>query len=133
MKNKHLSLEDRHKIENGLNDRLSFKEIGKLIDKDCTSISREVRNHYIVKNTGCFGKGFNNCSKVRTCVLRGKQCKLNNCVDFVEEKCSLLDKPPYVCNGCKKKISVLCQNIFMTVYMLIVNTKIIFQKRDQAL
>ena len=76
MKNKHLSLEDRHKIENGLNDRLSFKEIGKLIDKDCTSISREVRNHYIVKNTGCFGKGFNNCSKVRTCVLRGKQCNL---------------------------------------------------------
>ena len=65
MKNKHLSLEDRHKIENGLNDRLSFKEIGKLIDKDCTSISREVRNHYIVKNTGCFGKGFNNCSKVK--------------------------------------------------------------------
>lgn len=117
MKNKHLSLEDRHKIENGLNDRLSFKEIGKLIDKDCTSISREVRNHYIVKNTGCFGKGFNNCSKVRTCVLRGKQCKLNNCVDFVEEKCSLLDKPPYVCNGCKKRnICTLSKHFYDSIY-----------------
>ena len=103
MKNKHLSLEDRHKIENGLNDGLSFKKIGKLIDKDCTSISREIRNHYIVKNTGCIGRSFNNCSKVKTCVLRGKQCKLNKCIDFVEEKCPLLDKPPYVCNGCNKK------------------------------
>lgn len=117
MKNKHLSLEDRHKIENGLNDRLSFKEIGKLIDKDCTSISREVRNHYIVKNTGCFGKGFNNCSKARTCVFKGKQCKLNNCIDFTEEKCSLLDKPPYVCNGCKKRnICTLSKQFYDSIY-----------------
>lgn len=117
MKNKHLSLEDRHKIENGLNDRLSFKEIGKLIDKDCTSISREVRNHYIVKNTGCFGKGFNNCSKARTCVFKGKQCKLNNCIEFTEEKCSLLDKPPYVCNGCKKRnICTLSKHLYDSIY-----------------
>lgn len=117
MKNKHLSLEDRHKIEIGLNNGLSFKEIGKLIDKNCTSISREIRNHYIVKNTGCIGKTFNNCSKVRTCPLRGKQCKLNSCIDFVEEKCPLLDKPPYVCNGCKKRNRcALSKHIYDSIY-----------------
>ena len=27
----------------------------------------------------------------------------SNCIHFKEEKCPLLDKPPYVCNGCKKR------------------------------
>ena len=61
MKNKHLSLEDRFQIENGLNNRLSFKKIASLVNKDCTTISREVRNHYLTKNTGGIGRQFNNC------------------------------------------------------------------------
>lgn len=45
MKNKHLSLEDRHKIEIGLNNDSSFKEIGKSIDKDCTINCKKPRLH----------------------------------------------------------------------------------------
>ena len=48
-KNKHLSLDDRLIIERELSLGKSFKYIGKLINKDCTTISKEVRNHYKIK------------------------------------------------------------------------------------
>lgn len=102
---KHLSLEERFEIENGLNQNLSFKEIGSNINKNCTTISREIRNHYITKNTGGVGRKFNNCIYRATCPNRGKNCKLHSCTEFKEEKCNLLEKFPYVCNGCKNKAS----------------------------
>lgn len=103
MKNKHLSLEDRFKIEKGLMEKNSFKEIGDTIEKNKSTISREIKNHYIVKNTGSVGRRFNNCIHRKTCPNRGKNCNISNCLEFQEEKCPLLDKPPYVCNGCKMK------------------------------
>ena len=45
MKNKHLSFDDRLEIENGLKNRKTFKEIGNIVGKDCTTISKEIRNH----------------------------------------------------------------------------------------
>lgn len=117
MTNKHLSLDDRFKIEKYLNERKSFKEIGKLLDKNCTTISREIRRHYVVKNMGCVGRRFNNCLDRRTCPNRGRSCKLNKCPSFTEEKCSLLNKPPYVCNGCKKKTQcTLTKHLYDSVY-----------------
>lgn len=103
MKNKHLSLENRLDIENGLNRGMSFKQIGNIVSKDCTTISREVRNHYQTRNVGASGRGFNNCLLRRTCPNRGRKCNIANCTEFIKEKCSLLEKPPYVCNGCKKR------------------------------
>ena len=100
---KHLSLSERFDIENGLSTRKSFKEIARSLGKDCTTISREIRNHYVVKNTGGIGRQFNNCIYRSTCPNRGKNCNLNNCTEFKEQKCNLLNKPPYVCNGCKLK------------------------------
>ena len=100
---KHLSLSERFDIENGLSTRKSFKEISRSLGKDCTTISREIRNHYVVKNTGGIGRQFNNCIYRSTCPNRGKNCNLNNCTEFKEQKCNLLNKPPYVCNGCKLK------------------------------
>ena len=101
--NKHLSFDDRLTIEKNLSLSKSFKYIGKLLDKDCTTISKEIRNHYKIMNTGSVGRRFNNCLYRRTCPNRGKNCNISNCINFQEEKCSLLDKPPYVCNGCKNK------------------------------
>ncbi len=100
---KNLSLDERYAIENSLSERLSFKEIARNINKNCTTISREIRNHYIVKNTGGIGRQFNNCIYRTTCPNRGKNCNIKNCSEFIEEKCNLLNKPPYVCNGCKNK------------------------------
>ena len=101
--NKHLSFDDRLSIEKYLTLSKSFKYIGNVLDKDCTTISKEVRNHLKVVNSGSVGRRFNNCLFRRTCPNRGKSCNISNCINFKEEKCSLLNKPPYVCNGCKKK------------------------------
>ena len=72
MSHKHLSLEERFEIENGLNQRLSFKKIAININKNCTTIAREVKNHYITKNTGGIGRHFNNCIYRTSCPNRGK-------------------------------------------------------------
>ena len=99
----HLTKDDRYTIETNLNNNISLKQIGIKINKHCSSISREIKNHYITKNTGSIGRSFNNCLYRKTCPNRGKNCNLKNCVEFVEEKCTLINKPPYVCNGCKKR------------------------------
>ena len=44
-KNKHLQLEDRREIEECLCKRMTFKAIGKLIEKDPTTVSYEVKHH----------------------------------------------------------------------------------------
>lgn len=114
---KHLSLDDRINIEKSLNEGLSFKEIGRRLDKNCTTISREIKNHYTVKNTGAVGRKFNNCIYRCTCPNRGKNCNIQNCSEFKEEKCSLLNKPPYVCNGCKKRIHcTLTKHFYDSIY-----------------
>ena len=115
--NKHLSFDDRLTIEKNLSLSKTFKYIGKIIDKDCTTISKEIRNHYKVLNVGCVGKRFNNCVHRRTCHNRGKNCVISNCVNFQEEKCPQLDKPPYVCNGCKsRKDCTLTKHVYDAEY-----------------
>ena len=99
----HLTKDDRFTIEQSLNNNISLKQIGKDLDKHCSSISREIKNHYIIKNTGALGRPFNNCFFRKSCPNRGKNCNIKNCPSFLEEKCSLLNKSPYVCNGCKMK------------------------------
>ena len=117
MKNKHMKIHDRITIENGLKDSLSFKEIARKIDKDCTTVSKEIRNHIEVKRVAGYGRVFNNCANRHECkkvnavcqlclVPNTKKCRFckegcyNSCHDFIEETCPKLSKPPYVCNGC---------------------------------
>lgn len=112
-KQKHLTLEDRFAISNLLNKRTSFKAIGLEIGKDCTTISKEVRNHRIFQKTGAVGKAYNACRNRFHCEVRlfCDGCKKNRrccscklcsfiCSDFVKEDCLKLNKAPYVCNGC---------------------------------
>lgn len=114
---KHLSLDERFEIENSLCKGMSFKEIARNIGKNCTTISREIRNHYIVKNTGSVGRKFNNCIYRRTCENRGRNCNLTNCTEFKKENCNQLNKPPYVCNGCKNKTQcTLTKHFYNAVY-----------------
>lgn len=115
--NKHLSLDDRLIIERELKLSKSFKSIGRLLNKDCTTISKEIKNHYTVKNSGAYGKVFNNCIYRKECNLislcyeciqsKNKLCKncihcKNACPKYLEEKCTKLNNYPYVCNGCEK-------------------------------
>lgn len=113
---KHLTLEDRNYIEQALNQNMTFKEIAKFLSKDPTTISKEIKKHRIRKESTSFNSNFNQCINKYTCKKRNvcslickKKC--SNCVscnkfceDFKEELCISLQRAPFVCNGCSKKI-----------------------------
>jgi IS30 family transposase len=114
--NKHFTLSERIEIERYLNESYSFKAIGRKLNRDCTTISKDIKKHIYLKKTGAYGKPFNNCLKKFDCkhsyLCDSPTCKNNYCrfcskcssicKDFIEEKCIRLLKPPYVCNGCKE-------------------------------
>ena len=73
-KHKHLTLSDRNDIQLGLERGETFKAIGQLILKDPTTISKEVK--------------------------RNRQVRESTCHNL---PCPLLDKAPFICNGCPKR------------------------------
>jgi len=73
-KHKHLTLSDRNDIQLGLERGETFKAIGQSILKDPTTISKEVK--------------------------RNRQVRESTCHNL---PCPLLDKAPFVCNGCPKR------------------------------
>ena len=116
-KNIHLSLSDRIIIEAGLRERRSFSAIAAELGKDPTTISKEVRAHIKLNQAG----GYNPCMIRKDCKHYGDlchpckftygkpchSCYLTKCFDvcqnFQPAQCSKLDKPPYVCNGCRQR------------------------------
>ena len=118
---KHLTLNDRIYIENELAKGTSFKDIAAFLCKDPTTISKEVRAHRISdwyhKGTFYNSKNFcihryhckktNACGKILLCGIKCTSCPTCNqtCKDFEKERCKRLDKAPYVCNRCPKKIN----------------------------
>lgn len=117
MKNKHLSYDERLNIEKGLKENKSFKEIAKIVNKNCTTISREIRNHYVVENIGTYGRSFNNCLQRKNCPNRGKNCNIQTCPNYIKEECKLLQKAPYVCNNCKLRQScTLTKHLYKADY-----------------
>ena len=73
-KYKHLTLSDRNDIQLGLERGETFKAIGQSILKDPTTVSKEVK--------------------------RNRQVRESTCDNL---PCPLLDKAPFVCNGCPKR------------------------------
>lgn len=73
-KHKHLTLSDRNDIQLGLERGETFKTIGQSILKDPTTVSKEVK--------------------------RNRQVRESTCHNL---PCPLLDKAPFICNGCPKR------------------------------
>ena len=116
MKNKHMTESNRHYIAIALTEGKSLSQIAANLDKSPSTISREIKRHFTVRRTGGSGSPFNECAKRYNCQIKSlcKGCssgkcrgckKLCNtiCREFSAEKCSLLSKPPYVCNGCSRR------------------------------
>ena len=119
-KYKHLTIDERHDIEQCLNKQKSFKEIGRMLNRDPTTISKEVVGHIKVRNVGGKSYPFNACKKRNICKKVQSICKpchhlytrdlfcarcgeCNSiCSSYEEERCPKLGLPPYVCNGCKR-------------------------------
>lgn len=102
-------------IEHGLNEGLSFKAIGAKIEKDCTTVSKEIKGHRLFEKTGAMGRAFNDCfhrfscSQYKVCPSCRKSSRMKcsacgtctlHCPLYSKESCQKLSKPPYVCNGC---------------------------------
>ena len=128
IKQKHMNLDARTTIELELGNANSFKGIGLLLGKDCTTISKEVRAHRVFEKTGAYGKAFNDCqhaflhncdfrhicdrctSPKRPCWSCGKCTE--NCISYIKYSCPKLSKPPYVCNGCKERSKCCLEKAF---------------------
>ena len=111
---KHLTLNDRIYIENELSKGATFKDIAAFLCKDPTTISKEVRSRRLSdwyhKGTFYNAKNFcvhryhckktNACGKIILCGVKCTSCPTCNqtCKDFEKERCSRLDRAPYVCN-----------------------------------
>lgn len=113
---KHFTLSERISIERLLKESFSFKAIARELNRDCTSISKEVKSHIVFRRSGSYGRAFNNCLYRFSCtesflcdypLCHNRYCRFcsrcsNICRNFKQEECTLLTKPPYVCNGCSK-------------------------------
>lgn len=126
---KHLVLSDRIKIEIGLKESLSFKAIAKDLNKDCTTISKEIRSHFFIRKTGARRNPFNDCLVRINCGVRHlcnpctKQGHGNRpcgfclkcsslCQFYIKETCNRLKNPPYVCNGCENLTKCTLEKAF---------------------
>jgi IS30 family transposase len=112
---KHLTIEEREYIEQALNQNITFKEMGKYLGKDPTTIAKEVKKHRIRKHGQSVHAGFNHCSLRFSCHKKqicGRNCKRECrhcfncnkvCSDFDEGLCKRLVNAPFTCNGCENK------------------------------
>lgn len=114
---RHLTFEERVTIEQELLRNTSFKDIALLLDKDATTISKEIRKHRIEKPGQSIHVSYNQCAKKYACQRKNvcntgctrdcKKCPQCNkvCPDFVEDVCFKISRAPYVCNACGQKYS----------------------------
>jgi IS30 family transposase len=113
---KHMTLSCRIEIEKRLKESMPLKEIAKILCKDPTTISKEIKLHRqfrektsIDPNTCKYKRA---CKVTNLCRNRGKcyrkcsACRMYKCnricPDFAPDVCATLIRAPYVCNGCAK-------------------------------
>ena len=58
---KFLNYEDRLEIQNGLNEHLTFTQIGEKLSRDRTSITKEIRSYSVEQDTGYGNYPHNAC------------------------------------------------------------------------
>lgn len=97
-----MTLEDRQILEVGLDEGDTFTNIGKRISKHPTALSKEVIKNSTIIRPSTFNKSGNTCIHRQTCDKATSTC-MKLCSDYQKETCERLLKPPYVCNGCKKR------------------------------
>ena len=117
-----MTKEMRERIEKGIRENESLKQIAKAIDKDPTTISKEVLKHrseFVPVSQVNIPTPCTKCQKYLNCHLskvcsnecpNNKQCRScgrvdvpNRCSEYVKATCKRLERFPYVCNGCKRK------------------------------
>lgn len=127
---KHIDLSGRIRIEQGLNNGESFRTIARNLNKDPSTISKEVRRHSVIKerkpdafapipcaNNYDASKPKANVCKIlhgcgdNECTHKCVNCRKARCSEicnhYKPRQCEKLAKPPYACNGCPKKTNCM--------------------------
>ena len=68
MKNLHLTLDDRKMIQEGLEKELSRTEIAKSINKDISTVAKEIKNRRKLKPRNPFNNPIT-CTKFKDCKI----------------------------------------------------------------
>lgn len=109
---KHLTLLNREDIEKLLKAGFKFYQIAENIQKDPTTISKEIRKYRTEHTPSNFNNKSNFCKHKDKCNLKNicnsnchsecRRCgKCNSvCSKYELDVCEKLLKPPYVCNSC---------------------------------
>ena len=109
---KHLTLLNREDIEKLLKAGFKFYQIADNIQKDPTTISKEVKKYRTEHFPSTFNNRNNYCKNKNSCTIKNlcssnchSECrgcvKCNSiCSQYELDLCAKLLKPPYVCNSC---------------------------------
>lgn len=97
--NKHLSLNDRKIIQQGIENRCNKVDIARTLGKDQTTIAKEIRLHRELKPRNTFNYP-SICVHIKEC----GGCKYK-CKRYEEQTCKLRDRSPGACNKCPKTSS----------------------------
>ena len=93
--NKHLSLEDRRKIEEGIEKRLRKFQIAETVNKSPSTIAKEIKKNRKARNIQLYDITPEKCINLKQCkVWHGK------CRDYQEQTCLNRDRFIGACNNC---------------------------------
>lgn len=126
---KHMTIDNRITIEKELDKHTSLRGIALLLDKDPTTIAKEIKKHRTLQEHNHYGEPknkcafFKDCKKKDICGIYAPVCKRlcrfcnhcnSHCSDFKPRSyhCDRLDKAPFVCNGCEKKTACRLDKAF---------------------
>ena len=97
-----------------LANNTSLTEIANYLNRDISTIRKEIKNHVVVKETAGYGRNYNNCANRKNCDVKFlceictnkshkcctcRQCNYH-CSKYEPSFCIRRDKKPYCCNGC---------------------------------
>lgn len=109
---KHLTLDDRIRIEALLKEDFSLRYIADRIDKSPSSISRELKKHTVIhspKSCDCTFSRDCSCRHVCGASACNKKCRTCSkakkyCADYAQAFCDIrLSHPLKLCNSCHKR------------------------------
>lgn len=95
-KNKHLTLEERKIIHNGILNGASKISIAQTLGKDKSTIGKEINLHRVLKSRSSLPS---QCSNYKHC-SHNRICE-SDCMDYKLHICKRRDRSPGACNGCK--------------------------------
>lgn len=92
-----MTIDDRKIIQAGIENGSSKADIASVINKDPSTIAKEIRKHRIKKPRNTYNRP-TICVHAREC---GKKC-IGSCERYEEPKCTRRDISPGACNKCDK-------------------------------